>query len=134
MQQFQVPQFIEVEDRIFGPLTTKQFFYLVGGGGLCFLFWFFLQPFVAILLIIPVGGFAVALAFLKINGRPFLYVVASFISYSLAPKRFLWQKVQKPFTPEADMKKVNQTAIPNLTENKLSDLAWSLDIMEKVKR
>ncbi|TSC80302.1 MAG: hypothetical protein G01um101429_152 [Parcubacteria group bacterium Gr01-1014_29] len=33
MQQFQVPQFIEVEDKIFGPLTTKQFFYLLGGGG-----------------------------------------------------------------------------------------------------
>ncbi|MFM2424198.1 MAG: hypothetical protein RLZZ70_589, partial [Candidatus Parcubacteria bacterium] len=29
--QFEVPQFIEIEDKIFGPLTWKQFLY-VGGG------------------------------------------------------------------------------------------------------
>lgn len=133
MQQFQVPQFIEVEDKIFGPLTTKQFFYLVGGGGLCFLYWFFFQAWLAVILIIPTAGISVALAFLKINGRPFIYVVASFISYTSSPKRFLWQKVQKPFTPTADQAQTQMT-LPKLTENKLNDLAWSLDIMEKIKR
>ena len=29
--QYQVPQFIEVEDKIFGPLTFKQLVYVVGG-------------------------------------------------------------------------------------------------------
>ena len=47
--QFQVPQFIEIEDKIFGPLTFKQFIYLAGGGGLCFLLYtilpFFLRYF-----------------------------------------------------------------------------------------
>ena len=35
--RFQVPQFIDIEDKIFGPLTFKQFVYLAGGGGLAFL-------------------------------------------------------------------------------------------------
>ena len=133
MQQFQVPQFIEVEDKIFGPLTTKQFFYLLGGGGLCFLLWFTFKSFLAIFLIIPIAALALALAFLKINGRPFIYVMASFISYSLAPKRFLWQKVKKPITRAVEPGKPTPS-MPKLTENKLSDLAWALDITEKVKR
>ena len=35
--RFQVPQFIEVEDKIFGPMTLKQFIYMAGGAGLSFL-------------------------------------------------------------------------------------------------
>jgi hypothetical protein len=35
---YQVPQFIEIEDKIFGPLTLKQFIYLAGGVGLCLIF------------------------------------------------------------------------------------------------
>src|SRR3990172_12458701 len=37
--QFQVPQFIEIEDKIFGPLTFKQFIYVAGGAGACYLLW-----------------------------------------------------------------------------------------------
>ncbi len=32
--RFEVPQFIDVEDKIFGPFTFKQFLYLAGGAGL----------------------------------------------------------------------------------------------------
>ncbi|NCT02072.1 PrgI family protein, partial [Candidatus Parcubacteria bacterium] len=32
--RFEVPQFIEVEDKIFGPLTWRQFLYLSGGLGM----------------------------------------------------------------------------------------------------
>jgi hypothetical protein len=28
--QFRVPQFIDIEDKLFGPLTFKQFIYLAG--------------------------------------------------------------------------------------------------------
>ena len=35
--RFQVPQFIEIESKIFGPLTLKQFIYLIGGGGIIFI-------------------------------------------------------------------------------------------------
>lgn len=134
MQQFQVPQFIDVEDKIFGPLTTKQFFYLVGSGGLCFLYWFFLKPWIAFPLIIPTAGLGVALAFLKINGRPFLYTVANFFVYLSSPRRFLWQRTQKKIQHAEDLVKKSQMTIPKLTENRLNDLAWSLDINEKVKR
>ena len=34
--QFKVPQFLDIEDKIFGPFTFKEFVYLAGGAGLCF--------------------------------------------------------------------------------------------------
>ena len=72
MQQFQIPQFIEMEDKLFGPLTFKQFMYLVGGGGICFILYVWL-PLPFIIKIIPIAGvaaLALALAFVKYNGRP----------------------------------------------------------------
>ena len=77
--QFQVPQFIEMEDRIFGRLTLKQFLYLAGGVGASVALYLYI-PFkiVAIILIIPIVAFSLALAFYKINKRPFIDVVQSF--------------------------------------------------------
>ena len=40
--QFQVPQFIEIEDKIFGPLTFKQFIYLAGGVGASIVLWLYI--------------------------------------------------------------------------------------------
>ena len=45
VMRFEVPQFIEIEDKIFGPLTWKQFIYLAGGAGFGVIA-FFLLPFV----------------------------------------------------------------------------------------
>ena len=59
--RYQVPQFIEVEDRIFGPFTFRQFIYLAGGAGLCFIAYRSLPIFWAILIMVPVGGFVAAL-------------------------------------------------------------------------
>ena len=38
--RFEVPQFIEIEDKIFGPFTWKQFVYLAGGVGLAAVIFF----------------------------------------------------------------------------------------------
>ena len=84
MSRYQVPQFIEVESKVFGPLTIRQFLYLVGGGGVVFIFSLFLPLILWMLLGIPVVGFAIALAFYKVNNRPFLSVVTSWSSCACA--------------------------------------------------
>lgn len=137
MQQFQVPQFIEVEDKLFGPLTFKQFLYLVGGGGLCFILYVWL-PLPFIIKIIPVAGvaaLALALAFVKYNGQPFIVVLEAFIKYSLGHKLYIWKKDEKAATKlpvqEAAPGHLDPTAnlkLPKLSESKLSELAWSLDV------
>jgi len=90
--QFNIPQFIEVEDKIVGPFTLKQFLYLAGAGVFLFFVWYFFKFWVFILFAIPVGGFAVALAFVKINGRPLINYLTAFISYMKKPRLYVWKK------------------------------------------
>ena len=134
--QFQVPQFIEVEDKIFGPLTFKQFIYLVGGAAMCFVLYIILPFFFAVLLIIPFAGFSLALAFYKINNRPFISVVESALNYTLKGKLYVWKKV----TPEAKAKKGNtgkpalqSLELPKLSDSRLKELSWSLDVHQNVQ-
>ena len=70
--QFQVPQFIEVEDRIFGPLTFRQFIFIAGGAGMCYVFWRILPLLISAPLILAVAALALSLAFMEYNGRPFI--------------------------------------------------------------
>ena len=136
MQQFQVPQFIEVEDKIFGPLTTKQFFYLLGGGGLTFLIWFFLNNyFFTLLLASPIIALSAALAFMKINGRPFIDLLSNSVTYILKPRLYIWQKSkeERQYIPENDKLIRTGLIVPKVTKSKLNDLAWSLDVMQNIR-
>ena len=94
--RFQVPQFIEIEDKIFGPLTLKQFIYMAGGAGLSFVMYTLLPFYVAIILIILIMGFSATLAFYKINKRfPFVYLVEAATKYFFGPKLYIWKKVER---------------------------------------
>ena len=135
MQQFQVPQFIEVEDKIFGPLTLKQFLYVLGGGASIFLLYVFLPPFLVILIGAPVGIFFGALAFYKVNGQPFIRYVENAIAHFMGTKLYVWKKIPRPMAPAEKIEaKEPGLALPKLTESKLKDLAWSLDVQEKISR
>lgn len=136
--RFQVPQFIEVEDKIFGPLTLKQFIYLAGGGGLSFVVYVFLKNVtLAALPIILIMGFSAALAFYKVNSKPFVFVLESAIKYYLGGKLYIWKKEDKviPATPAAAVKDAKSYAslmVPKISDSKLKDLTWSLDIKESM--
>ena len=67
MQQFQVPQFITVEDRIIGPLTLKQFFYLLGAAAIALIGWALLHFILFAFVAVPLATLFAAMAFLKIN-------------------------------------------------------------------
>ena len=133
MARYQVPQFIEVEDKIFGPLTFRQFVYLAGGAGACFLLWRFLPNFIALFLIIPVAAFAVALAFYKMNGKPFIEVTEAAFKYVLGHKLYIWKKEEKKKMAEKKPEEVSQMlSVPKLSDSKLEELSWSLDINDKL--
>src|SRR3989344_5602737 len=94
--QFQVPQFIEVEDKIFGPLTFKQFVYIAGGAGAAYLLWRVFPIYLAAPLILAVGGLAAGLAFFQYNGRPFIIAIEHAFFYFLKTKLYLWSNASKP--------------------------------------
>ena len=130
--QFQVPQFIEVEDKLFGPLTATQFIYLVGGGGFAVAMWLMLPLWAAILLGAPVAGLGLALAFYKVNERPLISVLESAFEYFFKSKLYIWAHKKNPPAPTDAKERENDPAkfVPAATANKLKDLAWSLDVHE----
>jgi hypothetical protein len=129
--RFQVPQFIEVEDKIFGPLTFKQFLYIGGGVGGCIILFTFLPKFLALLVSVPVAILAGALAFYKMNDKPFINVVEAFFKYTLGHKLYIWKKEdKKPVAQKVEQKQLEQVYVPKLSESKLKELTWSLDIKE----
>ncbi len=129
--KFQVPQFIEVEDKIFGPFTFKQFVYILGGVAGAYLFWRLMPIYIAVFFSIPTLLFGAMLAFYKVNNRPFIDVVESAILFVLSGKLYIWKKEDKKIEAKkaAEVESQQQKLyVPKLSDSKLKDLAWSLDI------
>lgn len=135
--EYQVPQFIEVESKIVGPLTLKQFIYIAGTGGLCAVIVLYLPLVFAIILSIPIVALGASLAFYKVNGKPFVNVLEAGFNYYTGAKFFLWK--HEDHTKEQPSAAASAAAAaevaaniplgtPKLTRGKLSDLAWSLDV------
>lgn len=90
--QFNVPQFVDVEDKILGPLTLKQFLLALAGGIGLLLLWYFFKLWIVIIIGIPLLLLLVAAIFIKINGRPFFNFLTAFINYWIKPKIFIWKR------------------------------------------
>lgn len=132
MRQYQVPQFITIEDKIIGPLTIRQFIYLAAAGGVIVIS-FYIFTFVFFLIFaFPIGIIALAFAFLKINGIPFPTMLGNAMNYFFKPNLYIWKQLpQEAKKASAPAAKEPAVKIPTLTESKLQDLAWSLDIKDK---
>lgn len=136
--QYQVPQFIEIEDKIFGPLTLKQFIYLAGAGGLCLLFFTILPLYVAVLFMIPAAALGLALAFYKVNDRPLIVVVEHAFGYFFGNKLYLWKQRTGPSAAQlaapqlaANPAMLTTLGVPKLSNSRLKDLSWSLNIKDR---
>lgn len=92
MDQFVVPQFIEVEDKIFGPITTRQFIILLVAALVLFICFKLADTALFIFLAAVIGGLALVLAFVKINGQPFHYFLLNIIQTVRRPSRRIWYK------------------------------------------
>jgi len=90
MQQFTVPQFIDVEDKIIGPITTRQFIICLAAAILmvvCFkIFDFSLFVFSSLVIVAVFGVFA----FAKINSRPFHLFILNFTQTLKKPGLRVW--------------------------------------------
>jgi len=130
--KFQVPQFIEVEDKVIGPLSFKQFIYLAGGAGISFVLYIFLPLIVAIPLIAVAVALALALAFYKVNNKPFIFLLESAIRYFTGSRLYVWNKQPKTPTTQTKQKEdLPATFVPKLSDSKLRDLSWSLDVKQE---
>lgn len=136
--RFQVPQFIGVEDKIFWQFTTKQFVYVIGGAGISFVLYESFPFIIAVFLIIPIAGLSFALAFLKVNGQSFIFTLEAAIKYFFTNKLYIWKKQDKKpasraRTEENKVDSETDSFIPRLSESKLKEITWSLDIRKNMK-
>lgn len=129
--RYQVPQFIDVEDKLFGQLTFSQFAYVVGGVGGAFIMFQLGGVVLAVLIGGPILIFGIALAFVRINSRPLIDTLQSAINYIIRSRLYLWRKEEKKKTTSTQTLDSSDQRIPTtpkLTEGKLKEIAWSLDI------
>jgi len=92
MQQFVVPQFIDVEDKILGPITTRQFAILMLTALVMFIIYKLLYVWYAVAVDVVLLGMALVLAFVRINGQPFHYFLLNFIQTFRRPGIRVWNK------------------------------------------
>jgi hypothetical protein len=105
--QYQVPQFIDTEDKVVGPFSLRQFAYVGVAAlvsGVCY---FFLQTWLFLIIALVLVGGSLALSFVKINGRPLIKVATAAFYYYWKPQMYVW----KPEHPVATASRRAATAI-----------------------
>ena len=132
--QFEVPQFIEIEDKIFGPLSWRQFLYVGGGVGLGVVMFIVKVPILIFILVgLPLMIISAALAFYPVNNRPFSFFLEAVINYVSSTKLYLWKKKEdivhkSDFTPSLAPKNTNANRSPQTKKQNVASLARRLEM------
>lgn len=132
--QYKVPQNIDMQDKIIGPLTMAQFLYLLVAGMVDYILLqtvFPTAPVVFVVIALPIATFALAMAFLKINDIPFPKFVQAAILFIFMPKQRIWRKVTDITSPvkiEEPKKKAEEKTIrKHVEKSEIEKLASVLD-------
>lgn len=138
--QFKVPQFLDIEDKIFGPFTFREFAYLAGGAGICFVLYKLLGFVWGAIPIIFMAGLSLALTFYKPNNKPFIYMIEAGLKYFTQSKLYIWKKdlkqgTHKKISPQMQKEEGGvEKNTKKLDGSRLRDLAWSLDVLDLSKK
>lgn len=133
--RFEVPQFIEVEDKIIGPFTWKQFVYLAGGAGAAGVLYLVLPFFFFVIFGFPIIALAGFLAFHQVNNRPFSLFLESAFGYFSKSRLYLWRKK----SPQEVLERVEtadvvapppnvQSHLPTPSVNNIASLSRKLEL------
>lgn len=132
MQQFTVPQFIDVEDKIFGPITVRQFILLIIGGLFLFVEYKLSDLTFFIFLAIPTLAVFGTIAFARVNGMPFHYFILNVVQTFKKPNLRVWQR--QVDAGDAEKRRSKEVEIPislptkkPITRSRLSDLSLVID-------
>jgi len=138
--KYQVPQFIDVEDKIVGPLSIKQFLYIAGGAGGLYLSFAWLPVYLGIFPAMILGGLFFSLAFVRINNRPFIDILEAGFRYILTPRLYVWRRTEKKSSPEIEISTLHTTKkamgpapMTHATGNSLATLEWQIGTYDKME-
>src|SRR4030043_1334725 len=138
---FSVPKFIEMEAKIVGPLTWRQFAFVGTAGVLIFFLYFILkQRFILFLVIALILGVAsIGSAFLKEGGRPLPTVLINFLFYNASSKIYTWNKqsteprliYKKEKIKKVEIKKEPAALLKITKQSRLKELSNQIELKTK---
>ena len=123
--RFTVPQFIEHEAKIVGPMTFRQLIFVAAGVAVCFALYLTTPVYIFLVGCVVFGGGGLALAFLQINGRDLPTVLANLFKFNLGPKMYIWKKREVP------IKVLKKEPIPTISKKDEEKEELPLKIAEK---
>jgi len=132
--RYVVPQFLETEQKIWGPFTFGNFVILIGVGGVSFTLFFWLNIVVwgIISLVLFLG--AIALMLYRPYGRSLSEVVVDFSKHLLGTRRYLWQgRAQKEGASEFLMAPLGEIR-PNNKETMQTASRFSGEKLEQLSK
>ncbi len=94
--QFQVPQFIETEDKVVGPFSIRQFAYVGAACLVSAIFYFMVATWLFVIIAIIFIGGALALSFIHIEGRPLINIIIAAAGFYWKPQTYIWQPEHAP--------------------------------------
>jgi len=132
MQQFTIPQFIDVEDKIIGPITTRQFVIILGSMLVMAIFYKILDFSLFLASSVVVFIIMIAFAFIKVNARPFHFFLLNLVQTFKRPKLRIWNnaygKNQIKFEEVGDKVEVRQSApVKRYSSSRLAELSLIVD-------
>jgi len=102
--QYPVPQFTDVEDKIIGPLTLKQFGIIFMAGIFIFLGFSATKSILVLIFFVLIFGIpALGLAFAPFNGRPIYNSIPKVIKFVSSPKVLIFHKEVHSLSSNAKM-------------------------------
>ena len=128
--RFRVPQNIDMQDRIVGPLTMAQFAYAVIGSGLAWGTYTSLPKPFSMGVAVLIAFITICVIFVKINEQPFLTFIGHMFIYALNPKQMVWNQVDKPSISVQfySAKKTEDKDITAMTSSdEINEIAGKLD-------
>lgn len=134
MQQVVVPQFLDIEDKIIGPISVRQFIEMVVGAIFIALLYRLLYFPYFLFFGFIIFGVTLIVAFAKINGQVFHIFMLNFFQTMINPRLKVWKK-------EATLKEIrNDLTRPKenkfqpvkilkrpISSSKLSEIALIID-------
>lgn len=112
--QYQVPHFLETEQRILGPFTFHKFIVAIGVGAVLLILYYQISFIWWLAITILVGGVTLVLMFGSWNGRALTKVIVDLFRRLIHPQRYTWSgAAQKESVSEFILTKENLRKLPN---------------------
>ena len=130
MQRFVVPQFIDVENKIIGPITVRQFIMFMAALLILAIAYrlLFFNAFLVVAVLVLI--FTAVLAFVKVNGAPFHFFLLNFIQTLTKPRIRVWNNRRQENNASVKTLTTKTAPLPTAkryTKSRLAELALIID-------